>query len=297
MDEIDHALEDAWLKVVEQLRSDPAEAKRRFEQWLGATYQRPLRSWSLVLRANDKRIDMLCMSRVIDYIDWGDDEGNAALEEIRLTGEAVRTLCKPVMIPWPGVSIDKAAQKCGVNRVTIHRWVKAGRIVMEYDYRGNGTDKHRARKRVWTRSPIDPTGEIHAGEAQWWGAVRRFLSDCVPIEFEQIVQRTHRMLGNLAMVRFMRCPKCSRWVYKLFLPMTVGTMGGMLGKDSLPEPFHENKKCLGGLLFMCGRCAKLIYESAEKGSRPGKGRSVDQWDRFVKRISGGVLKGREVEMR
>ena len=50
-----------------------------------------------------------------------------------------------------------------------------------------------------------------------------------------------------------------------------------------------------GERFVCRKCAGLVYESAERTSRGGAaGIRVDVWDRLVQRISGGVLRGREV---
>ncbi len=46
--------------------------------------------------------------------------------------------------------------------------------------------------------------------------------------------------------------------------------------------------------FVCRECAGFIYESVERRSRPLPGYRVDCWDRFVKRISGGVLGGDDV---
>ena len=50
-----------------------------------------------------------------------------------------------------------------------------------------------------------------------------------------------------------------------------------------------------GALFTCRRCANLIYESAEKTSAPSPGRTVDHHDRFIRRLSGGVLRGDDLD--
>ena len=52
-------------------------------------------------------------------------------------------------------------------------------------------------------------------------------------------------------------------------------------------------------VFLCLRCAGLLYESAERRSSPGvkmdgSRKRVDAMDRFVKRISGGVLHARSL---
>src|SRR5690554_1071486 len=118
MDSIDLALFDEH----EKLLADPRKRAKRAAILAGSTYTRPLRSWCLVLRANDKRIDALCPARALDDMDWGDDQPLCAVDEFLVTAEAVRMLCGPVKIPWPGVSVDEAAARFGVNRTTILRW-------------------------------------------------------------------------------------------------------------------------------------------------------------------------------
>jgi len=279
MDDIDRALLAALGRVWPELENDPDELCRRFAAHAGPTYSRPLRTWSLVLRAHDTRLEGRCRCCVTEYMTWDEDGPECAVEALELTGEIVRELCRPVYIDWPGVSVDDAAARFGVNRTTIHRWAKAGRVVMDVYPRRSRRNTHRADRQVWTRSPIDPTGDLLTGP---WNTIRQGLADRIPLEWTQVVERTHKCLGTISIMRFFRCPDCGRWTTKLLLPCSIWTMLQALDLcERLPGAADH---------FTCWRCAGVIYESAERTSRPAPGRRVNTWDRFVKRISAGVLR-------
>jgi hypothetical protein len=307
MDSIDVAL----FNEHERLVADPRKRAKRKRILAGSTYTRPVRSWCLVLRANDKRMDSLCAARAADDMDWGEDQPLCAVDEFELTAESARVLCGPVTIPWPGVSIDEAAEKFGVNRTTIHRWGRGkgekcdaaaarrqgaytyrceGRLVIDHYCKGNGHDLHRADKRVWTRRALDPSGEVWRGP---WGSATLDLTQRVPAGWTQWVKRTLRVLSAGVYVRLVGCERCETWVYKLYWPQRVWTVADWLGTSAaeVAEPERLAAPCVGG--FVCRRCAMVIYESAERSSRPVPGRIVDAWDRFVKRAVGSVCEGEE----
>lgn len=221
------------------------------------------------------------------------DGPECAIEAVHLTAGSVGQLCAPILIPWPGVPIDAAARTCGVNRTTIHRWAKAGRIVMDIYPKRNGTDLHRADKMVWTRTKLDPGGVVWSPP---WGMEmddaeeisRRFQSD-----WSQTLHRSHRCLGKKSICMFWRCPKCEKWVYKLYLTLPLWTL-----PDAMGISLSGSAGAFGGggaLRFACRGCAKLLYESTERTSRPAKGRTVDHWDRFIRRLTAGTLRGKDVE--
>ena len=89
------------------------------------------------------------------------------------------------------------------------------------------------------------------------------------------------------------CPGCGQWVFKLYWSTRLTTLAMVLGGAWAEAAWEENDGLVGDG-FVCRRCAGLVYESSERTSRPAPGRGVDVWDRFVKRISGGALRGREV---
>lgn len=319
-DELDLALMDAWRRAQEQLKHDPEALEKIMRRRGMAVYARPLRSWSLVLRANDKRI-------VGDGVD----------DVVTLCAGAVRTWCSPVVIGYPGVSLDEAAGLFGVNRTTVSRWagregcgwwqdVKrqmsefeadppppgmpssyrvSGRL-LELEHLYNRANPKRSETRVWTPGThgLDPGGEVWSAD---WGALRVGLAGLVPEGFEQELVRVRRGLGAVqttgrcaspatrlrSRVWQWVCPEegggCGRLVYKVYLPLPSWTLTRFWGGVDLPVEAH-------GLWFRCQRCAGLAYESSERTSSPGVGKGGDRrrvcaMDRFVKRISGGVLDG------
>ena len=300
MDQLDHALDEAWNRVRAELVRDPLKAARRFARALGPTYQRPLRSWALVLRAADKRLPV---GDVVNYVEWDPQFGvQCAVEQITFHGPTIRQLCAPIRIPWPGVSIDAAARCCGVNRSTIHNWVRAGRVVMDvYPHRGGMT--RQAKKQIWTRAPIEPGGDVYTAS---WGSIRPYAAEGVPDTFVQSIPKTHRVVNRNPMC-FFQCPRCDKWMKKLYWPQPIWTIAMALASRPVPgrsvlesgsvsasmrSPEDDFNQFTDG--FVCRLCAGLIYESVERRSRPARGYRVDVWDRFITRISAGVLRARDV---
>ncbi len=286
MDDIDRALADAWHRAT----IDADEAQRRRRRYLGPTYQRPVRSWALVLRAHDRRLPT---GELVNYEQFDDDGPDCAVSRITLTGELVRTLCGPITIPWPGVTINAAAKRFGVNRSTIHNWAKKGRIVMDVYPKRGGKKNRCSEKRVWTRSPLDPAGDVYAGP---WGTIRQYIAQRVPRDFQQSLLRTHRYLRTTVMA-FMRCPKCAKWMKNLYWPQPIWTLEMAMGMASRGQGIEGSREELYRRYadgFVCRECAGFVYESVERRSRPAAGYRVDCWDRFVRRVSGGVLGGDDV---
>ena len=320
MNPVELAIFAAHARASDQLKSDPALAQRTARTAARGLYANPLRSWSLVLRANDKRIDRLCASEIIDYHEWDENSPQCAIEEITLDAQTVRALCAPVMIPFPGVSIDEAARLLGVNRTTIFRWGRShqsktqdnaqlttrplapslsgsgnswlrteGRLVIDYYCKRNGRDLHRADKYVWTRAPVDPAGEVWTVP---WDDARPDLTLNIPDGFIQKLQRTHRPMASRVYTRFLECPQCAQWCFKLFWPRPIWTVGDQIGTNAQTQKGGNTE--MGG--FQCRRCAKLIYESAERTSTPASGRRANIWDRYVKRATDCLVRGCDVNI-
>lgn len=316
MDELDQRLMRAWAVVGARLRAESGEGVRRLKRAMGPTLQRPLRSWSLVLRADDKRLDE----------DAAVSAGRTGL--VWLNAEVVRWLCAPVRIDWPGVSVAEAARLLGVNKTTVYRWslrhdvreprCKArdgiaggafaprgrindqtkparhhrglyaeGSVRLWRDVYVNEADRKRDEVLVWGERPVEPGGEVWSLD---WGTLRLGLVNMVPMDFEQTLERVARACAGRSVVRRWRCPDCGESVGKLYWPMPVWTIPAALASAAVAAAARQPM----GEGFACRLCAGLIYESAERGSRPRRGRHVDVWDRFVKRISGGLLRGAEV---
>ncbi|MCZ6850388.1 MAG: hypothetical protein O7F17_01970, partial [Planctomycetota bacterium] len=132
-----------------------------------------------------------------------------------------------------------------------------------------------------------------------WGQMRQALPDRISRRWQQTLLRSHRPTTPGAYIRFFACPRCQRWMKNVYWPMPVWTIAlALASRDAthpeapagVPRPLPHRYPCG----FVCRICAGLIYESVERRSRPLPGRHVDVWDRFVQRISGGMLRGREV---
>lgn len=341
--DFDRALLDAWHRAHQQAKGDPEKLKAILRRREMSTYTRPLRSFSLVLRASDSRI-----------------EDNSAFGNVRMDRARIQQLCSPVEVPYPGETLDEAARLFGVNRTTVSRWANPedsgltwwqdvqgqieamsdlkwppsryeviGRRLMLEHYH-NVANPKRSVTRVWTPSAngLDPGGEVWSEDE--WAPTRAGLADQVPEGFVQQLQRVDRKLGTAegasapgfsqaladpgaeapsakaprARVFQWVCPQfdggCGRLVYKLYLPMPVWTLLRVFGEQNGLEP-QISPGAEAPSAFLCLRCAGLIYESAERGSAPGrrKGgtrRRVDTKDRLIKRMSGGVLCRRDLLM-
>ncbi|MEM6259712.1 MAG: hypothetical protein AAGI37_15640 [Planctomycetota bacterium] len=323
--DFDIALLNAWDREHAACKDDPARLKQILQRRQMSTYTRPLRSWSLVLRANDARID-----------------DNSWFGNVRMDGARIRQLCSPVEIPYPGVSLDEAARLFGVNRTTVSRWanpedseltwwrdvqwqvesmsdmrwppsryqVIGKRLMLEHCH--NVANPKRSTTRVWTPGyhGIDPGGGVWSAD---WGTLRVGLADKVPLGFEQQLQRVDRKLGRQATGRPASpatpprsrvwqwvCSGadggCGRLVYKLYLPMPFWTLVDAYAGRYNDPPMVDPQPGVPSA-FLCLKCAGLLYESAERRASPGKKkdgtrRRVNTADRFVKRISGGVVTAR-----
>ncbi|MEM9348429.1 MAG: hypothetical protein AAGB26_17715 [Planctomycetota bacterium] len=181
------------------------------------------------------------------------------------------------------------------------------RLMLEHVH--NVANPKRSRTCVWTPGyhGIDPGGEVWSAN---WGTLRVGLAGKVPLGFEQQLQRVDRQLGSpgrsvspstpLARVWQWRCPEadggCGRLVYKLYLPMPFWTLVDAYAGRFNDPPIVGPQAGLPSA-FICLKFAGLLYESAERRASPGKKkggarRRVNTTDRFLKRISGGVVTAR-----
>jgi len=299
MDDLDRRLIEAWGRRKQTLVDKqpvapiPAGEGAARGKHAGRTYTRPVRSQCLVLRASDRRVDELSDEMVVPagYVEV--EPGHERdVQAVRVNAGVVSRLCGPVSIFWPGVSVAQAARRFGVNPTTVRRWAKRGLVVMDRDV--NRADPKRSTWRVWTRQAVDPSGQVWSGP--WWGGGAGHLAESIPQGFGQTLLRTHRCLGAKSIVWEWLCAGCGRRAAKVYRPVEVLTVGKWLGEQEtgagdavlLGEGRSEGR-------FVCRRCVGLIYESSERTSQPERGRGVNVWDRFVKRVSGGVLRGRDVE--
>ena len=118
MDDLDHNLLDAWYRVMERCRKDPAEARRRWRRSRRPSCTKHPRAWCLALRAGDTRIE--------DHAIWEDvsePEETAVRQMVEIPSDSLRELCAPVHIPWPGVPLSKAAKMIGRHPESLRRYL------------------------------------------------------------------------------------------------------------------------------------------------------------------------------
>jgi hypothetical protein len=223
MDELDHNLLDAWHRVFERCKADPGEARRRYLRTLpGSTFDRPVRAWTVAIRASDTRIDHTCM-----VPDHGAVCAQAA-HEIVLDGVALQQLGGAVDIPYPGLPIDEAAMRLGKHKEALRSWmsVRPGRTRaaraesakgVGYDDQNMHWQEHEPTEQhplgvryvpqgavgrhfgmetpvVWSDHALDPGASKGRPPARWWGTLWRSLAERIPCEFEQVVERVPRFV-------------------------------------------------------------------------------------------------------
>ncbi len=308
--DLDRALLDAWARAYGRYKENPKALEAALQKHAGPTYTRPLRSWSLVLRANDKRIP--------------DDNAQGL---VNLDAGRVRTWCAPVCIDYPGVSLDEAARLFGVNRTTVSRWasppapedkqcnqpaswwqavqaqmreagddprfgrpsvyrVAGKRLMLEHEH--NRANPKRSVTRVWTPgfTGLDPGGAVWSPA---WGELRVGLVDRLEDGFVQRLYRVDRALGlaegasapgsHQAESDKPAVQAPASRVFQWLCPEQAGGCGRAVYKLYLPMPnwtliaaTHGGAAPVerDGPAFLCRRCAGLIYESAERSATPGR---------------------------
>ena len=187
---------------------------------------KPLRSWSLALRAGDTRLIPgyhPAESHLHPEIHTPIPSVPAQIENpqlIPLTTPELRTLCSPITIPPPGIPINAAAKTLGRSPLSIRRLIKAGHLSANpittktpSPYPRRFPTSHYTL--VTTKFPIDPAGETWSPP---WGAQRRRLIDQLPEDFQQTLLRVQRPIGAQSRQWQWLCPTCHQMVFKLYLP-------------------------------------------------------------------------------
>jgi len=265
MDDLDHNLLSAWHRVMEQCRSAPAEARRRWARTRKNTLQTPPRAWCLAVRAADTRIDEAINA-------WVDTEAVRAREahEVTLTGEAVRRLCAPVCIDWPGLSLRDAAKKLGRHPESLRRWlptrpgrsraVRAEQAPPTWEHLSDASVPFQVQyvkaqscghfgvdvPIVWSPRLLDPNAWNGQSPHPIWGTLWQSLSKRIPDDYVLTVQREPRIRPYHSERRFRgwqwRCPgridtqtdgetTCGRLVQNLYVPLPIDTIGRWVGME------------------------------------------------------------------
>ncbi|MFN3168192.1 MAG: hypothetical protein ACE37H_14110 [Phycisphaeraceae bacterium] len=315
MDPLDSLLLESWHNVSNELQNKPWKLARRMERVQRKELRRPVRAWAVALRANDARIGGE------DLYSPGGDEG--AIERCRrgythpvmLRGRRVRELCKARRIDWPGVWIDEAARQLGRDVRTVYRWSDTGALRYRKEHEPGRRGK--ASRWVWSDTAIDPQANDGRGPWSAWGSLWQGLSERIPEDFEQRVERVPRLRdsakdrrtrGDAWPGRYRgwdwRCPgrrvadgtvpgrhvPCGRVCKKLWLPLPAWTIGDALGgrAGAAWEAMPRFERGAGRRGFACARCWGLRFDCPMSNPQAA-------WNRFVSVVSGGLLYGREVD--
>ncbi|MEM6552150.1 MAG: hypothetical protein AAF750_08480 [Planctomycetota bacterium] len=125
MDLLDRRLIDAWHRVMARCEADPDEARRRYRRVTETRIASSVpRAWAIKLRAGDTRLDHAwCVESDWDAVDAQQPH------TLELSGDAIRELCTPVRLDWPGVTLHETGRRLGRHPNTLRRWlpVKQGR--------------------------------------------------------------------------------------------------------------------------------------------------------------------------
>ena len=236
MDELDRNLLEAWGRVVAELRADPDEARQRWRRSRGKTLRRPPRAWCLQLRASDTRIGAWDTEGDIEAAVRDGEGFRGAGHGITLSGSAVRSLCGPVRIPYPGVKLKDAAAMLGRHPEALRHWlpaaarpgrtrqVRAHKAPRKYEvisepgkvfsvryeaarcHGHNGVDV----PVVWSPRLINPGAVGGQGPHAVWGSMWESLRACVPDGYELRVERVPRVRPRKGEMRFsgwdFKCP-------------------------------------------------------------------------------------------
>ncbi|HYF15843.1 MAG TPA: hypothetical protein VD971_12310 [Phycisphaerales bacterium] len=279
MDDIDAAVTQAWNKLAPQLKRDRAEALRRAQRMMGTTLRRPLRPWCCCIRAADTRLALKA------HIDPKDALRISAAHTLYLPASALRDLCTPVTLPWPGVHWLKAAAKIGVDPSVLRRWAARGLLQMRTQPARTARSRGKPVPFVWSPSPLDPNADRGQGPHEAWGTLWQHIHEDIPDEAELEVRRVHeRSLEGRERAgqswRFI-CPglhaPCGRAVDRLYLPVPVWTLHrALVGAIEQPPP---------DIRWACRHCHRVKHPSFANESG---------WNDVISALTSGLLYGREV---
>ncbi len=284
LDEIDRALLAAWNKVAPALRHDRVEALRRASRPPADGHIRP---WCLALRASDNRITPYLRKFISTH--------DAALA-LRLTPHRVvldqhllQVLCRPVMIPWPGMPARDAAPLLGRHVEGIRPWLKHGVFQITYEPSSMHGYNGKPVPVIWSPSPLDPNAErASAPHAMWgtlWQSLEKTIPECATLNAIRVPIFTNTRHGPLHRGWKFICPgvekPCGLECEKLYLPRPVRTMFHLLGDIGFRWNDTE-----AAARWACHRCHKI--RSISLVTRNG-------WNEFVTHLSRGLLYGHEVK--
>src|SRR5688500_11275276 len=125
------ALHTAWLRIRPKLESDPDQLAIRKSRRRMKFMQNPPRAWCLAVRAADSRInacDFLCTPSRFEALNPDTNQWKRIDHQVLLESRQLRRLCRPVSIPFPGVTWREAAKMLGVDPMAIRAAINRGHL-------------------------------------------------------------------------------------------------------------------------------------------------------------------------
>ena len=322
MDQIDLALQDAWFRVGELCRANPAEALRRFQRCRRPSVSAPVRQWCLVLRSSDTRIHSKhALIEPLANARLGPDTGSDDLVRIglphRVTLDAahIRRLTEPVRIPFPGVPLWEAQKILGMSRDYVRAWLQPpnGALkITRYDPAGPYGISGKKIPIVYTPRPLDTNMQIGRAPDGVWGSLWQWKCQSLPEEFELAAIREPRFRPWRGRTVFRgwdwRCPgrldangesiRCGRLCQYLYLPLPPFTLAQSICAFTLEMPVGSGLKGAWQPGLQQTSIAENRRTMACKhcwGVRNPSMLKYVGWNEFVSYISGGLLYGHEVK--
>ena len=289
-DDLDNAFFNAWNWVWPKLQADPQELRRRLARRERPGLAKPLRAWCLAVRASDHRL--AAAGAILDPPDGATLPNRVSLKKyqphtVTLTARALRELCRPVTIPWPGLDWQHVAKLLGTHAACLYWGMKNGLFRVRYIPRLGGKWGYPVPV-LYSERIFDPSSSsLRTPPDPVWGAVWQRLADNVPKDLRDTIRRLpvyyrYRLPFDSRFKRWVwECPACERLVRTVYYPMPLMTFPRFYGLD--PEPQRAPAR---PARFACRECHRVQYLSRA---------NVDSWNTVVSYLSGGLLYGSEVE--
>ena len=286
-------LKTAWKRVRPKLLRDPLELARRKARRRMNFMQHPPRAWCLAVRAAESRINachfLIAPSRYEAPIP-GTAEWKRIDHDVTLTAKKLRWLCRPVPIPFPGLTWREAAAALGVDRAAIRAAINRGYPFSVRYIKGLNGGRGPDVPILNCADDIDPASfPLGNKPGPEWATYWRYLSSCIPDDLHQTLTRraTYRPYRGQMKFRGWRwlCPGCNRETTRVFYPLPaiiaarpiVAFARHHFADDPIEPPLPT---------FACSACHKINDE--------GRLRSQG-WDTLIAHLTAGLLYGREVK--
>jgi len=302
--ELERAIDDAWVRVRREILSDRDELHRRLARRRMKSLTRPPRAWCIAIRASDRRITpahwIITPEHAMD-LNHPEHPYEPIEHEVTIQTHAIRRYCHPVSFSREDAA--DVAKMLGVSAGTLRGARLRGQFSENY-IAGLGGKRG---KPVPLLSPkgelLDPSARGFARPHPIWGSMWEFLSGEMPEDFEQtVIRRPHfgKMIGRRTsptgevykdemQLRGWRwvCPVCKKEVRRIYYPVAVRT----LFDSWFIDPVIQKRLCDADLVeapaatFACMACHGVYHFCS---IAPGA------WNRVITYLTAGMLYGREV---